>query len=83
MVKQWHSAMVPTSRAPARKAPKQSALEVSAEEQLAVRSVAVLPPRHWWVMRPTCLSACAIGFTRPVLLTAGEGKSLTHCEPSR
>lgn len=38
--------------------------------------VAVLPPQHWWVTRPTCLSARAIGFTRPVLLTARGGKEL-------
>lgn len=40
----------------------------------AIGCVAVSPPQRWW-MRPE-LSACSLGFTTPVLLTAGGRKEL-------
>ena len=79
MVKQWHSVLVPTSRAPTRRAHKQSMLEFSAEELLAACSCSA---SMTLVGDKAELSACALGFSRRVLLTAKEGKSLTRCEPS-
>lgn len=65
--------MVPTSCAPARRAHKQSALEVSAEELLAVCSCIASTAL---VGDEAELSACAVGLTRSVLLTARGGKEL-------
>lgn len=73
MVKRRRSVMVLASRAPARRVHEQSAWGVSAEEPWAVCSCVASTAL---VGDEAELSACAIGFTGPVLLTARGGKEL-------